>query len=141
MYNFTVIIADEENIPPQLEDMADFVDKQITDNEGAIKKYILNLAKFEKLELDENNIEKIIKELKAIIKKYSGRKQGRPGHRAAPGPPWPGLLPGGSLLRAPRPRRPVLRAHPPGRRRRRPRPLLGPDPGGRAGLIPALPWL
>ena len=73
-YNFTVIIADEENVPPQLEDMADFVDKQITDNEGAIKKYILDLAKFEKLELDENNIEKIIKELKGTIKKYSGRK-------------------------------------------------------------------
>ena len=73
-YNFTVIIADNENVPPQLEDKADFVDKQITDNEGAIKKYILDLAKFEKLELDENNIEKIIKELKAIIKKYSGRK-------------------------------------------------------------------
>ena len=54
-YNFTVIIADEENIPPQLEEMADFMDKQITDNEGAIKKYILDLAKFEKLELDENN--------------------------------------------------------------------------------------
>ena len=75
-YNFTVIIADEENIPPQLEEMADFMDKQITDNEGAIKKYILDLAKFEKLELDENNIEKIIKELKVIIKKYSGRKTG-----------------------------------------------------------------
>ena len=73
-YNFTVIIADNENVPLQLEDKADFVDKQITDNEGAIKKYILDLAKFEKLELDENNIEKIIKELKAIIKKYSGRK-------------------------------------------------------------------
>ena len=73
-YNFTIIVADEENVPPQLEDMADFVDKQITDNEGAIKKYILDLAKFEKLELDENNIEKIIKELKVIIKKYSGRK-------------------------------------------------------------------
>lgn len=52
------------------------MDKQITDNEGAIKKYILDLAKFEKLELDENNIEKIIKELKVIIKKYSGRKAG-----------------------------------------------------------------
>ena len=75
-YNFTVIIADEENIPPQLEEMADFMDKQITDNEGAIKKYILDLAKFEKLELDENNIAKIIKELKVIIKKYSGRKAG-----------------------------------------------------------------
>ena len=73
-YNFTVIIADEENVPPQLEDMADFVDKQITDNEGAIKRYILDLAKFEKLELDENNIEKIIKELKGTIKKYSGKK-------------------------------------------------------------------
>jgi len=73
-YNFTVIIADNENIPPQLEDKADFVDKQITDNEGAIKKYILDLAKFEKLELDEENIEKIIKELKGTIKKYSGKK-------------------------------------------------------------------
>ena len=73
-YNLTVIIADEENVPPQLEDMADFIDKQITDNEGAIKRYILDLAKFEKLELDENNIEKIIKELKGTIKKYSGKK-------------------------------------------------------------------
>ena len=73
-YNFTVIIADNENIPPQLEDMADFVDKQITDNEGAIKRYILDLAKFEKVELDKNNIEKIIKELKGTIKKYSGKK-------------------------------------------------------------------
>ena len=73
-YNFTVVIADNEDIPPQLENLIDFIDKQITDNEGAIKKYILDLAKFEKLELDENNIEKIIKELKAIIKKYSGRK-------------------------------------------------------------------
>ena len=73
-YNFTVIIADNEDVPPQLEDKADFIDKQITDNEGAIKKYILDLAKFEKLELDENNIEKIIKELKGTIKKYSGKK-------------------------------------------------------------------
>jgi len=73
-YNFTVIIADNENVPSQLEDKADFVDKQITDNEGAIKKYILDLAKFEKLELDENNIEKIIKELKGTIKKYSRKK-------------------------------------------------------------------
>ena len=73
-YNFTVIIADNENVPPQLKDKADFIDKQITDNEGAIKKYILDLAKFEKLELDENNIEKIIKELKGTIKKYSGKK-------------------------------------------------------------------
>ena len=73
-YNFTVVIADNEDVPPQLENLIDFIDKQITDNEGAIKKYILDLAKFEKLELDENNIEKIIKELKAIIKKYSGRK-------------------------------------------------------------------
>ena len=73
-YNFTVVIADNEDAPPQLEDMVDFIDKQITDNEGAIKKYILDLAKFEKLELDENNIEKIIKELKGTIKKYSGKK-------------------------------------------------------------------
>ena len=73
-YNFTVIIADNEDVPPQLEDKADFIDKQITDNEGAIRKYILDLAKFKKLELDENNIEKIIKELKETIKKYSGKK-------------------------------------------------------------------
>ena len=73
-YNFTVVIADNEDVPPQLEGIADFIDKQITDNEGAIKRYILDLAKFEKLELDENNIEKIIKELKETIKKYSGKK-------------------------------------------------------------------
>ena len=73
-YNFTVIIADNEDVPLQLENIVDFIDKQITDNEGAIKKYILDLAKFEKLELDENNIEKIIKELKGTIKKYSGKK-------------------------------------------------------------------
>ena len=73
-YNFSVVIADNEDVPPQLEGIVDFIDKQITDNEGAIKKYILDLAKFEKLELDENNIEKIIKELKGTIKKYSGRK-------------------------------------------------------------------
>ena len=73
-YNFTVVIADNEDVPPQLEGIVDFIDKQITDNEGAIKKYILDLAKFEKLELDENNIEKIIKELKGTIKKYSGKK-------------------------------------------------------------------
>ena len=73
-YNFTVVIVDNEDVPPQLEGIVDFVDKQIVDNEGAIKRYILDLAKFEKLELDENNIEKIIKELKGTIKKYSGRK-------------------------------------------------------------------
>ena len=73
-YNFTVIIADNEDVPPQLENIVDFIDKQITDNEGAIRKYILDLAKFKKLELDENNIEKIIKELKETIKKYSGKK-------------------------------------------------------------------
>ena len=73
-YNFTVIIADNEDVPPQLENIVDFIDKQITDNEGAIRKYLLDLAKFKKLELDENNIEKIIKELKETIKKYSGKK-------------------------------------------------------------------
>ena len=73
-YSFTVVIADNEDVPPQLEGIVDFIDKQITDNEGAIKRCILDLAKFEKLELDENNIEKIIKELKGTIKKYSGKK-------------------------------------------------------------------
>ena len=73
-YNFTVIIADNEDVPPQLEGIADFIDKQITDNEGAIKKYILDLAKFEKLELEEENIEKIIKSFKDTIKRYSGKK-------------------------------------------------------------------
>ena len=73
-YNFTVVIADNEDVPPQLEGIVDFIDKQITDNEGVIKRCILDLAKFEKLELDENNIEKIIKELKGTIKKYSGKK-------------------------------------------------------------------
>ena len=73
-YNFTVIVADEENVPPQLEDMADFVDKQITDNEEAIKKYILDLAKFQKIKLVEEELKKIIKELKGTIRKYSAKK-------------------------------------------------------------------
>ena len=73
-YNFTVIVADEENVPPQLEDMADFVDKQITDNEEAIKKYILDLAKFHKIKLVEEELKKIIKELKGTIRKYSAKK-------------------------------------------------------------------
>ena len=73
-YNFSVIIADNEDVPPQLEGIVDFVDKQIVDNEGAIKKYILDLAKFEKLELEEENIEKILKSFKDIIKRYSGKK-------------------------------------------------------------------
>ena len=73
-YNFTVIIADNEDVPPQLEDMVDFIDKQITDNEGAIKKYILDLAKFQKIELAEEDLKKIIKELKGTIRKYSAKK-------------------------------------------------------------------
>ena len=73
-YNFSVIIADNEDVPPQLEGIVDFVDKQIVDNEGAIKKYILDFAKFEKLELEEENIEKILKSFKDIIKRYSGKK-------------------------------------------------------------------
>ena len=73
-YNFTVVIADNEDVPPQLEGVVDFVDKQIVDNEGAIRKYILDLAKFEKLELEEENIEKILKSFKDIIKRYSGKK-------------------------------------------------------------------
>jgi lipoprotein len=73
-YSFTVIIAENEDVPPQLESIVDFIDKQITDNEGAIKKYILDLAKFEKLELEEENIEKILKSFKDTIKRYSGKK-------------------------------------------------------------------
>ena len=73
-YNFTVIIVDNEDVPPQLEDKADFIDKQITDNEGAIKKYILDLAKFQKIELGEEDLKKIIKELKGTIRKYSAKK-------------------------------------------------------------------
>ena len=73
-YNFSIVVADNENIPPQLTNIFDFVDKKITDNEGAIKKYILDLAKFEKLELEEENIEKILKSLKDSIKRYSGKK-------------------------------------------------------------------
>ena len=74
-YNFTVVIADNEDVPPQLEGIADFIDKQITDNEGAIKRYILDLAKFEKLELAEEEIEKVIETLKNNINKYSRNKE------------------------------------------------------------------
>ena len=73
-YNFSVVIVDNEDIPPQLEDMTDFIDKKITDSEETIRKYILNLAKFENLELEAENIEKILKLLKESIKRYSGKK-------------------------------------------------------------------
>ena len=73
-YNFSVVIVDNEDVPPQLEDMTDFIDKQIIDNQKTIKKYILDLAKFEKLELEEENIEKILKLLKGNIKRYSRKK-------------------------------------------------------------------
>jgi len=73
-YNFSVVIVDNEDVPPQLEDMTDFIDKKITDSEETIKKYILNLAKFENLELEEENIEKILKLLKESIKRYSEKK-------------------------------------------------------------------
>ncbi|ATV63861.1 formylglycine-generating enzyme family protein [Fusobacterium pseudoperiodonticum] len=73
-YNFSVVIVDNEDVPPQLEDMTDFIDKQIADSEETIKKYILNLAKFENLELEAENIEKILKLLKESIKRYSGKK-------------------------------------------------------------------
>ena len=73
-YNFTVVIVDNEVVPPQLEGIVDFIDKQITDNEGAIKKYILDLAKFQKIELAEEDLKKIIKELKGTIRKYSAKK-------------------------------------------------------------------
>ena len=77
-YNFTVVIADNEDVPPQLENMTDFIDKQITDNEGAIRKYILDLAKFEKLELAEEEVEKVIETLKNNINKYSRNKENIP---------------------------------------------------------------
>ena len=73
-YNFSVVIVDNEDVPPQLEDMTDFIDKQIIDNQKTIKKYILDLAKFEKLELEEENIEKILKLLKGNIKRHSRKK-------------------------------------------------------------------
>ena len=73
-YNFSVVIVDNEDVPPQLEDMTDFIDRQITDSDETIKKYILNLAKFENLELEAENIEKILKLLKGNIKRYSKKK-------------------------------------------------------------------
>ena len=75
-YNFSIVVADNEDIPTQLANISDFIDKKITDNEGAIKKYILDLVKFEKLELDENDVEKIINTLKNNINRYA-EKNGR----------------------------------------------------------------
>ena len=73
-YNFSVVIVNNEDVPPQLENMTDFIDKQIIDNQKTIKKYILNLAKFENLKLEAENIEKILKLLKGNIKRYSRKK-------------------------------------------------------------------
>ena len=67
-YNFSIVVADNEDIPTQL--------ANISYNEVAIKKYILDLAKFEKLELDENDVEKIINTLKNNINRYA-EKNGR----------------------------------------------------------------
>ena len=75
-YNFSIVVVDNEDIPTQLANISDFIDKKITDNEGVIKKYILDLAKFEKLELDENDVEKIINSLKNNINRYA-EKNGR----------------------------------------------------------------
>ncbi|MHB9337160.1 formylglycine-generating enzyme family protein [Fusobacterium pseudoperiodonticum] len=70
-YNITVIIANKENVPPELEDMVEFIDKEIIDNEVAIKNYILDLAEFEKLEINEVKLDKIVKLLKKDIHKFS----------------------------------------------------------------------
>lgn len=71
-YNFTLIIADVEEVPVQLENMVKFLDKQVIDNEKNITKYISDLAKFAKVEIDENSIKKIVKDLKESIFKYRG---------------------------------------------------------------------
>ena len=69
-YNFTLIIADVEEVPVQLENMVEFLDKQVIDNEENIKRYILNIVKSEKLELtDKEELENIIKDLKKSITK------------------------------------------------------------------------
>jgi len=70
-YNITIIIANKENVPPELEDMVEFIDKEIIDNEVAIKNYILDLAEFEKLEINEVKLDKIVKLLKKDIHKFS----------------------------------------------------------------------
>ena len=51
-YNFTIIIIDNENIPTQLNNLASFVDKLELDNENNIRNCILNLSKFEKMNLN-----------------------------------------------------------------------------------------
>lgn len=71
-YNFTLIIADTEEVAAQLENMVKFLDKQVIDNEKNIIKYISDLAKFAKVQIDENSIKKIVKDLKESIFKYRG---------------------------------------------------------------------
>lgn len=70
-YNFTLIIADVEEVPTQIAEDAEFMDKEVEDNEENIKRYILNIVKSEKLELtDKEELENIIKDLKkSIIKR------------------------------------------------------------------------
>ena len=69
-YNFTLIIADVEEVPTQIAEDTEFMDKEVEDNEENIKRYILNIVKSEKLELtDKEELENIIKDLKKSITK------------------------------------------------------------------------
>lgn len=74
-YNFTLIIADVEEVPTQIAEDIEFMDKEVEDNEENIKRYILNIVKSEKLELtDKEELENIIKDLKKSITKILGNK-------------------------------------------------------------------
>lgn len=74
-YNFTIIIIDNENIPTQLNNLASFVDKLELDNENNIRNYILNLSKFEKINLNSEEIEEVISLLKSNIRKIANKKK------------------------------------------------------------------
>lgn len=74
-YNFTIIIIDNENIPTQLNNLASFVDKLELDNENNIRNYILNLSRFEKINLNSEEIEEVIGLLKSNIRKIANKKK------------------------------------------------------------------
>lgn len=73
-YNFTLIIADVEEVPTQISKDAEFINKEkninIIENEAKIEEYILDIIKLEGLEVNSKEIlDTIVKDFKRSIGK------------------------------------------------------------------------
>ena len=74
-YNFTIIIADTENVPQQLDRLSDFIDKQVLENEKGIVKYVSDLLKLEKIDLTLEEVNKAISDFKDSLRKLAGKEE------------------------------------------------------------------